>query len=241
MPLSPPVGPQPQTEPQPPEKPSPSRKIALWAALIVGVLAVVTLGAWMWSERQANQEAEEKARAAEERDAKYVADFEDLLSDIAELEELNETYADATWEAEEEFFVTWRPDDSLARFEQLAGIWYDEVWDAADVYRNDMRRPMADLDAQPLKAKSTNGDLDAVRDAALTHYRAWDDWTDPYINNIDLWTRTGAESSWNEFTSDELAPLSEAIGETFEILCAKLSDEQPAAGQFSARIASECE
>jgi hypothetical protein len=239
-PLSPPTIPQPQTPMQPPEKSSPSRRIALWAALIVGVLAVVTLGAWMWSERQANQEAEEKAKAAEERDAKYVSDFEGLLSDIAELETINEIYADAQFKAEEKFFAAWSTNDSIARFERLADTWYGEVWEDQSIFYNDIKQPIADLDAQPLKAQSTNGDLDAVRDAAIAHYRAWLDWIDPYIDNIDRWTRTEAATSWNEFTGDELDPLREEIDRTFDAMCATLSDEQPSDGQFSARIALVC-
>jgi len=197
----------------------------------------------MWSERQANQEAEEKARAAEERDAKYVSDFEDLLSDIAELEAINEVYTEAYGSAQDKFFETWRPDsDSVARFEQLGGIWYDEAWDAGAIFRDDIRRPLADLNAKPLEAKSTNGDLDAARDAALAHFRAWQDFTFPYVDNIDRWVFTDScTDGWIDCSDPELAPLSETINETFDAMCAKLSDEQPDDGQFSARIASECE
>ena len=206
------------------------------------MLAVVTLGAEMWSQRQASQEAEEKAKAAEERDAKYVSDFERVLLAIAELEAISEIYYQVEVEAEEKFSASYKDGDSTARFEQLGGIWYDEAWDAQDIFNEDIRRPLADLDAQPLKAQSTNGDLDAVRDAAVAHYRAWQDSLYPYVTSIDNWIFTDScYGTFYECSSNELDPLSEAISETFYAMCAKLSDEQPADGQFSARIASECE
>jgi hypothetical protein len=103
---------------------------------------------------------------------------------------------------------------------------------------------IAALEAAPLPV-SPFGDLDAVRDAAVRHYRSWLDFVDEYQRAIELWTFDvlGGRTTENlvDDARNRMRPFIDETANSFTDLCTALSDEQPPSGSFQGTIAAECE
>jgi hypothetical protein len=174
----------------------------------------------------------------------YIDAFAALLDDIAALEQRTEQYGTDRTALEAELFGGDPVADPGQDFAATLNAYQAGHRELAEQYASDVQPMIAALEAAPLPV-SPFGDLDAVRDAAVRHYRSWLDFVDEYQRAIELWTFDvlGGRTTENlvDDARNRMRPFIDETANSFTDLCTALSDEQPPSGSFQGTIAAECE
>ena len=185
-----------------------------------------------------------ESRAEDRRDqqlAEHEEAFEELLSDIRAFEAVNIAYLDSYVAAEDRFFATWDPDGSFASFQRHGDDWLVASEEAANAFTDGLGSRFADFQAEVFSEDRDGDRLRAVRDAALSHYRVWKDFSWAYTNAVGDWVYDESiTATWVTHADARLRDLDADIASTFQAMCDDMSKHQPASGSFKQDIASIC-
>lgn len=206
--------------------PHPTRSKALWAVSAVAIIlaiAVVTLALALVGRGPGN------VRTASQ-------EYDLVISDVLDAEDINVTFLDTFWQTYATFVAQWR----MATPDQRTGLT-EQFLDEVDAEIAQFRLDLQSIDGALVSRAFDDGtDADRIRDAAVAHYRTWDDWADEVPTAARSWTAAGPSRSLDEWIDDRTPQLGDAIDTTFHEVCHTLSAEQPSDGSYESTIAEIC-
>jgi hypothetical protein len=160
-----------------------------------------------------------------------------VVTDILGTETTNKVFLQTFWEGEQQFVNAWN-NATPAERDQIAASWLAD----ADSQISQFRIDLQDIDELLNSETFANGSIpDSVRDAAVAHYRTWQNWAAAAPTLAQRWTIDSSGSSTLDTYIDAQQPtLGSDINSTFAHLCATLSSTRPTDGSYDATITSIC-
>lgn len=204
----------------------PRRSKALWAVSAVAVIlaiAVIALTLALVGRGPGN------FRAASQQ-------YDVVVADILDAEDINLIFLDTFWQTYAIYIDEW---DSATpeRRPEITERFLDDITAQIDQFRFELNS----IDGSLVSRAFDDGSAaDDIRDAAVAHYRAWDDWASVVPDAATSWATTDSALTLDDWIDDRNPELNRDINSTFRAVCAELSDQQPSDGSYEDLIFEIC-
>lgn len=160
-----------------------------------------------------------------------------VITDIIDAETTNEIFIQTFWEGYQDFVNAWNNATPEERT-QITQTWLADARTQVAQFRLDLQEIDEMLNAE----RFDDGSIpDSLRDAAVTHYRAWQSWSARAPALAAQWSSDENASGGLDTYIDGLEPqLGNDINTSFGRLCDSLTTTKPDNGSYDETISSIC-
>lgn len=162
--------------------------------------------------------------------------YEVVVTDVIDAESINNTFLETFWQGYVTYIARWNAAPESVR-EEITLQWLDDAQSEIGQFRQDLQGIDAALTARAFDDASR---ADEVRDAAVAHYRSWQNWAADMPGLVDEWSDADTDATLDEYIDITEPELGEDINGSFLDLCDSLSDNEPSDGSYESTIYEIC-
>lgn len=163
--------------------------------------------------------------------------YQEVVADLLDSELTNLVFLETFWDS----YASYREEvagTSGSERDAITSRWLTEIESQVEQFQLDLQA----IDGQYAARPFNDGTIpDSVRDLAMNHYRAWQQWANEILPIAKKWLedRTSTLSLYGYIT--EVRPeLDTSIETSFTALCTTLDETQPADGTYMQTIYDIC-